>query len=450
MMSEDTYEDVLSVIDDVDSQKANEEKEMFPGFQGFLFTPQELERRASRGLMRCQCIQCGRIFSIPKNQIQARIKANRTICCCSRTCTMQYKRECKKSSRQTYHCATCGKYVSLDEYYGSGRFCCQKCSNAYSSKFGNTPEKRKQKSEKLSKGIQKHVLKPCEQCGKMVEVSINKKHIICNNCKSILESKCKVNCKSVPESKRKVKKYIPEETYNNLYNQIKNLYDVYNFNEMQSYLHIDETTFNNVIKQYHIKPNPIFIPINCTAKIRFSKLILNKTESITYNDFNKVKSILEHHYYDEMMSSVEIKELYHIEYSGFGMCLKKVFGITLRNLSESNINYHQKIGTYDNKTEKELYYMQCDFKFGKEVYPRLPGFELVKQYGWYKPSKNRFFGATRDHMVSRHYGWTHNIDPKIIRHPANCQIMLSTDNASKREKCSITLEELLERIEHWK
>ena len=437
MMSEDTYEDVLSVVDAAESREANEEKEMFPGFQGFLFTPQELERSASRGLMKCQCIQCGRTFFIPKNQIQARIKASRTICCCSATCTTQYKREHKKSSRKEYCCATCGKHVSLNEYYGSGRFCCQKCSNAYSSKFGNTPEKRRQKSENLSKRTQKHVLKPCEQCGKMVEVSSNKKHIICNN------------CKPVPKSKHKVKKYIPEETYNDLYNQIKNLYNVYNFNEMQSYLHIDKTTFNIIIKRYHIKPNPIFIPINCTAKIRFSKLILNKTESITFDDFNKVKSILEHHYYEEMMSPEEIKELYHIEYSGFDMCLKKVFEMTLRNLSESNINYHQKIGTYDNKTEKELYYMQCDFKFGKEVYPGLPGFELVKQYGWYKPSKNRFFGATRDHMLSKHYGWMHNIDPEIMRHPANCCIMLSTDNASKGEKCSITLEELMERIKNW-
>ena len=61
-----------------------------------------------------------------------------------------------------------------------------------------------------------------------------------------------------------------------------------------------------------MKPNPKFIPSNCTAKIRFSKLILNKTESITFDDFNKVKSILEHHYYEEMMSPEEIKELYII------------------------------------------------------------------------------------------------------------------------------------------
>lgn len=387
--------------------------------------------------MRCKCVQCGRIFFISKNQIQAKIKANWTICCCSRTCTTQYKRERKKSSRQAYHCATCGKYVSLDEYYGSGRFCCQKCSNAYSSQFGNTPEKRRQKSEKLSKGTQRHVLKPCEQCGKMVEVSSNKKYIICND------------CKPVPKYKHKVKKYISEDTYNDLYNQIKNLYDVYNFNEIQLLLNIDKTTFDKVLKRYNLQPNPKFISLNCTAKIRFSKLILDKTESITYDDFNKVKSILEHHYYEEMMSPEEIKELYNIQYSSFDMCLKKVFGITLRNLSESNINHHQKIGTYDNKTDKELYYMQCAFSFPRSVYARIPGFELVKQYGWYQPAKNRWFGATRDHMVSKHYGWTHNIDPKIIRHPANCQILLSTDNASKGEKCAITVEELMERIKHW-
>ena len=435
MMSEDTYEDKMSNVDAADCQKAGKENEMFPGFPGFLFTPKELKRNTSRELMKCQCIECDRIFFIPKNQIQARIKASQTICCCSRTCTMQYKRECKKSSRQTYHCATCGKYVSLNEYYGSGRFCCQKCSNAYSSKFGNTSEKRQQKSEKLSKRTQKHVLKPCEQCGNMVSVVANMKHIICCNCMSILN--------------HKTNGYISEETYVNLHNQIKNLYDTYNFTEMQSLLNIDKVIFNKVIKRYNLIPNPKFIPSNCIAKIKFSKLILNKTESITLEDFNKAKSILEQHYHVEMMSPEEIKKLYHIEYSNFDMCLRDVFEITLRTRSQSNINHHQKIGTYDNKTEKELYYMQCAFRFPRSEYSRIPGFELVNQYGWYKPSKNRWFGATRDHMISRNYGWTHKIDPEIIRHPANCQIMLSTDNSSKGEKCTITVEELMERIKHW-
>ena len=58
-------------------------------------------------------------------------------------------------------------------------------------------------------------------------------------------------------------------------------------------------------------------------------------------------------------------------------------------------------------------------------------------------------GVARDHMVSRHYGWTHNIPPEVIRHPANCRIISQRENSSKGEKCCITIEELYERIKNW-
>ena len=46
-------------------------------------------------------------------------------------------------------------------------------------------------------------------------------------------------------------------------------------------------------------------------------------------------------------------------------------------------------------------------------------------------------------------GYENKITPKIIRHPANCQLMRHNDNVSKYSKCSITLDELKERIENW-
>jgi len=446
MMSEDTYEDKLSAVDAAESREASEEKEMFPGFQGFLFTPQELERNASRGLMKCQCIQCGRIFFIPKNQIQARIKARRTICCCSAACTAQYKKERKKSSKKEYCCATCGKHVSSNEYYGSGRFCCQKCSNAYSSKFGNTTEKRKQKSNKLLEHGKKKVVKPCHKCGKPIECSEYANNALCAECRK-KKYKSQVNRNENVKQQTKLQK-LNEESI--LYQQVLKLYHLYNFKEMNEVLKIDTRLLRSVIRKYNVQQNPALLPVQQFGRIKYTKLILDiQDRSVTYHDFIRAKLILEHHYHVEMMSPEEIKKMYNIEYSCFDMCLKGVFGITLRNLSESSRNYHQKIGTYDNKTEKELYYMQCAFRFPRSEYSRIPGFELVNQYGWYKPAKNRWFGATRDHMISRNYGWTHKIDPEIIRHPANCQIMLSTDNSSKGEKCTITVEELMERIKHW-
>ena len=52
-------------------------------------------------------------------------------------------------------------------------------------------------------------------------------------------------------------------------------------------------------------------------------------------------------------------------------------------------------------------------------------------------------------MVSVRTGFDLGIDPKIIKHPANCEIMLHKQNQSKREKSSITIEELLARIRNW-
>ena len=41
------------------------------------------------------------------------------------------------------------------------------------------------------------------------------------------------------------------------------------------------------------------------------------------------------------------------------------------------------------------------------------------------------------------------IDPYIISHPANCEIMQHSQNSSKFNKCSITIEDLLKNIKIW-
>lgn len=51
--------------------------------------------------------------------------------------------------------------------------------------------------------------------------------------------------------------------------------------------------------------------------------------------------------------------------------------------------------------------------------------------------------------MSVSYGFTNNIDPAVISHPANCRIMLHKDNKIKHSKSDITLSQLLEKIEIW-
>ena len=75
---------------------------------------------------------------------------------------------------------------------------------------------------------------------------------------------------------------------------------------------------------------------------------------------------------------------------------------------------------------------------------------LLKEYGVFNPNKNTK-GCVRDHLLSRRYGFDNNIDPDIISHPANCEIVLHSENIRRAngDDDLITLDELLERIKNW-
>lgn len=104
-----------------------------------------------------------------------------------------------------------------------------------------------------------------------------------------------------------------------------------------------------------------------------------------------------------------------------------------------------------NKTKLEQYRSDCQFKFSLNEFPEEFDFDLINKYGWYKAKNHgdNLYGVSRDHMVSVLYGFEHDIDPSIISHPANCQLLIHSKNSSKGYKCSITYDELLKRIEQW-
>ena len=79
----------------------------------------------------------------------------------------------------------------------------------------------------------------------------------------------------------------------------------------------------------------------------------------------------------------------------------------------------------------------------------IEGHELIAQIGWYHNKRNKT-GASRDHMYSAKEGWLNNVPIEVIKHPANCRIIPILDNKAKGKKCSITLEELHQRIADWR
>lgn len=102
-------------------------------------------------------------------------------------------------------------------------------------------------------------------------------------------------------------------------------------------------------------------------------------------------------------------------------------------------------------SEYQLYRTRCQFNFSLKDYPTKFDFVLIEKYGWYQAKNrgNNLNGVSRDHAISIKFGWEHQISPDIIAHPANCVLMKHSENKHKNTNCSLTLEELLERIKQW-
>ncbi len=95
----------------------------------------------------------------------------------------------------------------------------------------------------------------------------------------------------------------------------------------------------------------------------------------------------------------------------------------------------------------DSYRRKCSFIISHSNLSLIDGYDLLRKHGWY--NKNNVLGMTKDHKVSIKYGFTHRIPPYIISHPANCEFMPMRINSSKGNSCSLTLEELENKISNW-
>ena len=102
-------------------------------------------------------------------------------------------------------------------------------------------------------------------------------------------------------------------------------------------------------------------------------------------------------------------------------------------------------------TEYNQYKQDTKFNFNLSDFPDEFEFSLIEEYGWYKPVNrgNNLRGVSRDHIYSVNEGFKNKVDPKIISHPANCRLMVHSENISKNKKSDITIEELLIKIDNW-
>jgi hypothetical protein len=184
------------------------------------------------------------------------------------------------------------------------------------------------------------------------------------------------------------------------------------------------------------------------AIIKYTALVLNKPQAhITYQDVEKFKEVISHEINNSNLSPNQIAHKFSIQHTNFAMFIKNCLKIQLKDVRTAVRNTKLQMG----KTitdGKKLYHKECQFRFNPYSEPRILNFELTKSHKWYHPVTNKN-GITRDHMLSICDGWRNNIPAEIISHPANCHLLLATDNFKKNAGSSITYDQLLERIEKW-
>jgi len=113
-------------------------------------------------------------------------------------------------------------------------------------------------------------------------------------------------------------------------------------------------------------------------------------------------------------------------------------------------NYKRKLN-FSRKSIKSLYRQATIFRFSLNSYPTEFNFKLIEENGWYsaKNHGNNLNGISRDHLFSVAEGFNKMINPLILAHPANCDLKIHTQNILKNSKCSIELDQLINKINDW-
>lgn len=309
------------------------------------------------------------------------------------------------SNAEGYNCETCGTFVPAFKKFGSGRFCSRSCANKFSNKFSLTEEALKKKSNTLK------IVMP------------NKKHYK----KHFSNNKNNLNTDYIIELQKK-----------------------FTLNDIPKFLGISRHVFYYFVKKNNIQENPIYVSTHNYKTIKLCRYYLNKPfekGSITLEEANQIRVECN----KLLRNGVTARELcskhFNTSYDDRNI-LRDTLGIEFLSVKDAAIQFYKKQGKYDNISAKEKYYKECRFTFPKELIPYLKGSSKFPNYASekYSPYKN---SITRDHRVSRLYGFEHGIDPYLISHPANCELMLNNDNITKSDKCSISVSQLIDEVEYW-
>lgn len=105
------------------------------------------------------------------------------------------------------------------------------------------------------------------------------------------------------------------------------------------------------------------------------------------------------------------------------------------------------------KTKYQIYFEESNWNKRMFDIESIQGQDKLKQYGIFNNIKNSK-GVVRDHRLSRKTGFELKIPPAILRHPANCEILLHSENIAKKkaryiDNDSISADELFFLIKNY-
>lgn len=171
-------------------------------------------------------------------------------------------------------------------------------------------------------------------------------------------------------------------------------------------------------------------------------------KGIKYNLSSNGKKILQESAFKNLNTKyIKEKEIYYEE-PKYCLNCNSILEFKHRNRIFCNVDckkeYYSK-----NKEDFDLYYSLSKFKFNLKDFNEEFDFNLIEKYGWYKAKNNgdNIDGVSRDHMYSIKEGFRKLVNPLLLAHPANCELIINKYNQSKSDNCSLTLEELLKKIE---
>lgn len=210
-------------------------------------------------------------------------------------------------------------------------------------------------------------------------------------------------------------------------------------------LNISYSTINRLCNQYNLKSkfndkkSEIVSCVECSKEfkgnIKEDRKFCSRSCSVSYNNKNKTFSEETKMKISNTLKSKNRK----VEKIRLCKNCKNTVGYKKIICDECRINYY------------EYYRPSSNFDFDINLYKDRFDLSIVENFGWYSPSNkgNNLNGVSKDHLFSVKDGFINKVSIDIIKHPANCRLMIHRHNQVKNSKSIITLEELLKRIEEW-